>query len=44
MKEITLEFVRQISKQKPAKASVVRQPKKVYCEMIGMGTKYMKLS
>jgi hypothetical protein len=25
--------------QKPAKASVVRQPKKVYCEMIGMGAK-----
>jgi hypothetical protein len=25
--------------QKPAKASVVRQPKKVYCEMNGMGAK-----
>jgi hypothetical protein len=25
--------------QKQAKASVVRQPKKVYCEMIGMGAK-----
>jgi hypothetical protein len=25
--------------QKPAKASVVRQPKQVYCEMIGMGAK-----
>jgi hypothetical protein len=32
-----LESVRQISRQKPAKASVVKQPKKVYCEMIGMG-------
>jgi hypothetical protein len=31
--------VRQISRQKPAKASVVRQPKKVYCELIGMGAK-----
>jgi hypothetical protein len=31
--------VRQISRQKPAKASVVRQPKKVNCEMIGMGAK-----
>jgi hypothetical protein len=29
----------QISRQKPAKASVVRQSKKVYCEMIGMGAK-----
>jgi hypothetical protein len=29
----------QISRQKPAKAFVVRQPKKVYCEMIGMGVK-----
>jgi hypothetical protein len=27
-----------MSRQKPAKASVVRQPKKVYCE-IGMGAK-----
>jgi hypothetical protein len=25
--------------KKPVKASVVRQPKKVYCEMIGMGAK-----
>jgi hypothetical protein len=25
--------------QKPAKASVVKQPKKVYCEMIWMGVK-----
>jgi hypothetical protein len=25
--------------QKPVKASVVRQPKKVCCEMIGMGAK-----
>jgi hypothetical protein len=31
--------VRQIIRQIPAKASVVRQPKKVYCEMIGMGAK-----
>jgi hypothetical protein len=31
--------IRQISWQKPAQASVVRQPKKVYCEMIGMGAK-----
>jgi hypothetical protein len=34
----SLESVRQISRQKPAKAFVVRQPK-VYCEMIGMGAK-----
>jgi hypothetical protein len=34
-----LESVRQISRQKPAKASVVRQPKKVYPEMIGVGGK-----
>jgi hypothetical protein len=39
MKKSLLESVRQISRQKPAKASVVRQPKKVYCEMIGMGVK-----
>jgi hypothetical protein len=39
MKKMSLESVRQISRQKPAKASVVRQPKKVYCEMIGMGAK-----
>jgi hypothetical protein len=32
----SLESVRQISRQKPAQASVVRQPKKVYCEMIRM--------
>jgi hypothetical protein len=35
----SLESVRQISRQKPAKASVFRQPKKVYCEMSGMGAK-----
>jgi hypothetical protein len=34
-KIISLESVRKISRQKPAKASVVRQPKK----MIGMGAK-----
>jgi hypothetical protein len=34
-----LESVRQISRQKPAQASVVRHPKKVYCEMILMGAK-----
>jgi hypothetical protein len=39
MKKSSLESVRQISMQKPAKASVVRQPKKVYCEMIGMGAR-----
>jgi hypothetical protein len=39
MKKSSLESDRQISRQKPAKASVVRQPKKVYCEMIGMGAK-----
>jgi hypothetical protein len=33
----SLVSVRQIIKQIPAKVSVVRQPKKVYCEMIGMG-------
>jgi hypothetical protein len=38
-KKSSVEFVKQISRQKPAKASVVRQPKKVYCEMIGMGAK-----
>jgi capsule polysaccharide export protein KpsC/LpsZ len=26
-----------LSRQIPSEASVVRQPKKVYCEMIGMG-------
>jgi hypothetical protein len=36
-KKRSLESVRQISRQKPVKASVVRQPKKVYCEMTGMG-------
>jgi hypothetical protein len=39
MKKSSLESVRQISMQNPAKASVVRQPKKVYCEMIEMGAK-----
>jgi hypothetical protein len=38
-KKILLESVRQISRQKPAKASVVRQPKKVYGEMIEIGAK-----
>jgi hypothetical protein len=38
MKKSSLKSVRQISRQKPAKVSVVRQPK-VYCEMIGMGAK-----
>jgi hypothetical protein len=41
MKKCSLESVRQISRQKQAKASVVRQPKKVYCEMIGMGDLYI---
>jgi hypothetical protein len=36
---MSLESARQISRQKSAKASVVRQPKKVYWEMIGMGAK-----
>jgi hypothetical protein len=36
-KKSALESVRQIIRQKPAKASAVRQPKKVDCEMIGMG-------
>jgi hypothetical protein len=39
MKKSSLESVRQICRQKPAKASVVRQPKKVYDQMIGMGAK-----
>jgi hypothetical protein len=39
MKKRSLESVRQISRQKPAKVSVVREPKKVNCEMIGMGAK-----
>jgi hypothetical protein len=34
-----LESVRQIIRQKPAKASGVRQPKKVDRKMIGMGAK-----
>jgi hypothetical protein len=37
MKKSSLECVREIIWQKPAKASVIRQPKKVYCEMIGIG-------
>jgi hypothetical protein len=39
MKKSSLASVRQIIRQIPAKASVVRQPKKVHCEMIGMGAK-----
>jgi hypothetical protein len=39
MKKGSLVSVRQIIRQIPAKASVVRRPKKVYCEMIGMGAK-----
>jgi hypothetical protein len=39
MKKSSLVSVRQIIRQKPAKASVVRPPKKVYCEMFGMGAK-----
>jgi hypothetical protein len=39
MKKSALESVRQIIMQKLAKASGVRQPKKVYCEKIGMGAK-----
>jgi hypothetical protein len=39
MKKSSLESVRQI----PAKASVVRQPKKVYYEMIGMANIYMEI-
>jgi hypothetical protein len=40
MKKGSLVSFRQIiSRQIPAKASVVKQPKKVYCEMIGMGAK-----
>jgi hypothetical protein len=38
-KKISLESVRQISREKPANSSVVRQPKKVSCELIGMGGK-----
>jgi hypothetical protein len=40
MKKSSLVSARQIIRQIPAKASVVRQPKKVYCEMIGMGAKW----
>jgi hypothetical protein len=36
-KESSIESVRQIIRQKPAKASGVRQPKKVDRKMIGMG-------
>jgi hypothetical protein len=39
MKKSSLVYVRQIIWQIPAKVSVIRQPKKVYCEMIGMGGK-----
>jgi hypothetical protein len=39
MKKSSLESVRQISRQIQAKAFVVGQPKKVYCEMIGMDAK-----
>jgi hypothetical protein len=37
MKKSSLESVRQIIRQIPAKASVVRQPKKVDRKMIGDG-------
>jgi hypothetical protein len=43
MKKSSLVSVRQIIRQKPEKASVVRQPKKVYCEMIGMGAKLITI-
>jgi hypothetical protein len=39
IKKGSLVSVRQIIRQIPAKASGVRQPKKVYCEMTGMGAK-----
>jgi hypothetical protein len=39
MKKGSLESVRQIIRQKPAKACGVRQPKKVDCKMIWMGAK-----
>jgi hypothetical protein len=39
MKKSSLVSVRQTIRQIPAKASFVRQPKKVYCEMMGMGAK-----
>jgi hypothetical protein len=38
-KKSALKSVRQIIRQKPAKAPGVRQPKKVDCKMIGMGAK-----
>jgi hypothetical protein len=38
-KKSSLESVRQIIRQKLAKASGVRQPKKVDCKIIGMGAK-----
>jgi hypothetical protein len=38
-KKSSLESVRQIIRQKPAKASGVRQPKKVDGKIIGMGAK-----
>jgi hypothetical protein len=39
MKKSSLESVRHIIRQKPSKASGVRQPKKVDRKMIGMGAK-----
>jgi hypothetical protein len=39
MKKSSLVSVRQFIRQIPEKASVFRQPKKIYCEMIGMGAK-----
>jgi hypothetical protein len=39
MAKSSLVSVRRIIRQIPEKASGVRQPKKVYCEMIGMGVK-----
>jgi hypothetical protein len=38
-KKRSLEFVRQINRLKPVQASVVRQPKKVYCKTTGRGAK-----
>jgi hypothetical protein len=38
-KKSSLESVRQIIREKPAKAFGVRQPKKVHRKMIGMGAK-----
>jgi hypothetical protein len=43
MKKSSLESVRQISRQQPAKVSIVRQPKKVYCEIIGMDAKLITI-